>query len=69
MVPTPTSATTPTVSALTGHHAPASGWWRPDGDPKPYRYLHQGELIPPVNGKPVHWILVLELTPAQRWRA
>lgn len=54
---------------MTGHHAPASGWWRPDGDPKPYRYLQQGELMPSLNGRPVYWTLVLELSPTQKGNA
>lgn len=54
---------------MTGHHAPASGWWRPDGDPTPYRYLQQGELMPSLDGRPVCWMLVLKLVPTQQGNA
>jgi hypothetical protein len=52
-----------TVTAATGHHAPASGWWRPDGDPEPFRYLQQGEIMPSLGGTQTLWKLVPELDP------
>lgn len=55
--------TGPDLIASTGHHSPESGWWRPDGDPKPWRYIQKGELMPSIDGEPTHWILVLELAP------
>ncbi|MCB5291983.1 hypothetical protein [Arthrobacter sp. SO3] len=54
----------PAVTATTGHHAPASGWWRPDGDPEPFRYLQQGDIMPSLGGTQAIWKLVQELDPA-----
>ncbi|TAP38803.1 hypothetical protein EYS21_23060 [Arthrobacter sp. S39] len=55
------------AEAATGHHAPASGWWRPEGEPMPYRYVQEGEVLPSLQGHQVQWTLVLELPPARRW--
>lgn len=56
------------VTATTGHHAPISGWWRPDGDVGPFRYLQQGEILPALNGTQTLWILLYELDPSLRVR-
>lgn len=57
-----------TVTATTGHHAPTSGWWRPDDDMGPFRYLQQGEIMPSLEGTQTLWILVHELDPLLRVR-
>ena len=56
------------VTATTGHHAPTSGWWRPDGDVEPFRYLQQGEIIPTLKGAQARWELLYELDPSLRVR-
>lgn len=56
----------PTVATTTGHHAPTSGWWRPDDDVEPFRYLQQGEIMPSLGGSQTLWILVLEIDPSRR---
>lgn len=56
------------VTAATGHHAPTSGWWRPDGDVGPFRYLRQGEVMPSLEGAQALWILLYELDPSLRVR-
>lgn len=56
------------VTATTGHHAPTSGWWRPDGDVGPFRYLQQGEILPALDGTQTLWILLYELDPSLRVR-
>lgn len=53
------------VSAATGEHAPVSGWWRPAGDPAPFRYIQEGSLLPALNGSPVVWSLVFQRFPAR----
>lgn len=54
------------LMALTGQHAPVSGWWRPDGNPTPYKQIQQGELMPSLNGEPVQWALELAIPPSHR---
>lgn len=58
-----------TVTATTGHHAPTSGWWRPDDGPEPFRYLQQGEIMPSLEGAQTLWMLVHELDPSLRVRS
>lgn len=53
-------------TATTGDLAPLSGWWRPDGDPAPFRYLEQGETMPLLHGRKTLWTLVFELAPSAR---
>ncbi|SDX49174.1 hypothetical protein SAMN04487912_1147 [Arthrobacter sp. cf158] len=54
----PGAATVPAL-VLTGHHAPVSGWWRPDGETVPFRYVRKGDLMPGVRGSGVSWKLEL----------
>ena len=54
------------VRGGTGTHAPVSGWWRPMDDPKPFRYIQQGELIPGVDGNRAVWVLEYALPPSRR---
>lgn len=54
------------LTAETGDHAPISGWWRPDEDPQPFRYLQQGEIMPTLGGSRTLWTLAHELPPSQR---
>jgi hypothetical protein len=54
------------ATAATGDHAPASGWWRPDEAPQPFRYLQQGDIMPSLGGSPTLWTLVQELQPSRR---
>ncbi|MFB8369688.1 hypothetical protein ACFC25_10010 [Pseudarthrobacter sp. NPDC055928] len=62
-----TSPTRQTTSlAATGDHAPTSGWWRPDEDPQPFRYVQQGEIMPPLGGSRTLWTLVHELPLSRR---
>lgn len=56
------------LTARTGHHAPTSGWWRPEDSPHPFRYLQEGEVMPPIEGSQVLWTLVQKLSPAERMR-
>lgn len=56
------------ASALTGHHAPVSGWWRPEGDPVPFRYVQRGAIMPALEGSQTQWTLVQELEPSRRVR-
>ncbi len=56
------------VTAATGHHAPTSGWWRPDDDPEPFRYIQRGEIMPSLEATQMRWTLVHELDPSQRVR-
>lgn len=49
------------VTAATGHHAPTSGWWRPEGDPQTFRYMQRGETMPSLEGSQTLWTLVHEL--------
>lgn len=49
-----------TINAKTGHHAPCSGWWRPENDPLPVRYLQQGEIMPALLGSQTEWTLLRE---------
>ena len=53
----------------TGEHAPISGWWRPDEDPQPFRYVQQGDLMPSLGGSPTLWIVVHELSASLRVRS
>jgi hypothetical protein len=55
-----------TVNAKTGHHAPSSGWWRPENDPLRVRYLQQGEIMPPLHGSQTVWTLVRNVPPSVR---
>lgn len=55
-----------TTMAATGDHAPTSGWWRPDEDPQPFRYLQQGEIMPSLDGARILWTVVLDLPPLRR---
>ena len=55
-----------TVTTTTGHHAPTSGWWRPEDEVEPFRYLQQGEIMPSLEGTQTLWKLVLELDPSHR---
>ena len=57
------------VRGRTGTHAPVSGWWRPIDDPKPFRYIQQGELIPGVDGNQAVWVLEYALPPSRRAHA
>lgn len=54
------------LKARTGVHAPASGWWRPEDDPEPFRYLQQGDLMPALGGHETQWVLVYALNPSLR---
>lgn len=54
------------VNAKTGHHAPSSGWWRPENDSLPVRYLQQGEIMPTVHGSQTVWTLVRNVSPSVR---
>jgi hypothetical protein len=47
-----------THEAVTGHHVPTSGWWRPILDPESPRYMHQGEIFPPQGGARTNWVLI-----------
>lgn len=58
-----------TRHVLTGQHAPASGWWSPETEPEPFRYLQRGEIMPALDGDQTMWKLVLELEPLQRIRS
>ena len=58
-----------TWTAATGDHAPISGWWRPDEDPEPFRYVQQGDLMPSLGSSPKLWVLVHELSPSLRVRS
>ena len=53
-----------TINAKTGHHAPSSGWWRPENEPAPVRYLQQGEIMPALRGSQTVWTLLREIAPA-----
>lgn len=53
-----------TIIAKTGHHAPSSGWWRPENDSLPIRYLQQGEIMPALRGSQTVWTLLRELAPS-----
>ncbi|MGO4146317.1 hypothetical protein AB4Y77_14650 [Paenarthrobacter sp. YAF11_1] len=55
----PGAATVPAL-VLTGHHAPVSGWWRPDGETVPFRHVPQGAMMPALRGRKVRWKLELE---------
>ncbi|MDP9936780.1 hypothetical protein J2T11_003148 [Paenarthrobacter nicotinovorans] len=59
MKPSQAAAGNP-MSVLTGHHAPVSGWWRPDGEVVPYRFVPKGALMPAHQGQRVDWRLELE---------
>lgn len=50
----------------TGEHAQSSGWWRPDEDSQPMRYVQEGEIMPSLAGARTRWTLVNELPPSQR---
>lgn len=54
------------LTAATGIPVPVSGWWRPDEDPAPFRYLKQGQITPRLGGKKTVWTLVFALPPADR---
>lgn len=54
------------LTAVTGDVAPISGWWRPDGDPAPFRYREQGDIMPRLDGKRATWTLVFDIAPADR---
>lgn len=54
------------ASAATGEHSPISGWWRPDGDPAPFRYIQEGAILPALEGKPTVWCLVYSLPVSRR---
>lgn len=60
--------TASSTTAATGHHAPTSGWWRPQDDPKPYRYIQRGQTMPALDGAQTLWTLIHELDPSQRVR-
>lgn len=55
-----------TTRAVTGVHAPESGWWRPEDDPQPFRYIQKGSLMPSLEGKRTQWVLELPLPPSRR---
>jgi hypothetical protein len=59
----PGAATVPAL-VLTGHHAPVSGWWRPDGETVPFRYVQKGAVMPGLRGSSVSWKLELETSGA-----
>lgn len=59
--PSPTHQA-PTMAA-TGHHAPTSGWWCPDDERRPARYVQEGDIMPSLDGSRTHWTLVRELPP------
>lgn len=46
------------IKARTGHHAPCSGWWRPEENSLPVRYLQQGDLLPALRGAQTVWTLL-----------
>ena len=52
--------------AFTGEYAPVSGWWRPDADPVPFRYVPKGGIMPALEGNRTLWVLARELEPSAR---
>lgn len=54
------------ATATSGDPAPISGWWRPAGDPMPFRYIEQGETMPQPGETPTLWTLVFDLAPSAR---
>lgn len=59
---------TPLTRAATGVHAPISGWWRPENDPYPFRYIQKGDLMPGLHGKRSNWVLEYSLPPSKRMK-
>lgn len=55
----------PGTKAVTGVHAPVSGWWRPEDDPYPFRYIQKGDLMPGLDGKAATWVLEYPLSPSR----
>lgn len=56
------------LTVTSGDPAPISGWWRPDEDPAPFRYLEQGESMPRLGGSQTRWTLVFDIAPSDRAR-
>lgn len=56
----------PGTRAITGVHAPESGWWRPEDDPNPFRYVQKGDLMPSLEGNRTQWVLAYSLPPSKR---
>lgn len=56
----------PGIRAVTGVHAPESGWWRPEDDPHPFRYIQKGDVMPCLEGNRTQWVLELPLPPSKR---
>lgn len=50
--------------AMTGHHAPTSGWWRPRLRSQEPRYVHQVELMPTQQGSQTVWVLIEQVHPS-----
>jgi hypothetical protein len=48
------------VFSQTGHHCPASGWWKPTRGEGEARFISKGELMPPLNSMQVGWTLAAE---------
>lgn len=51
------------VTAATGEHSPASGWWRLENDMDSMRYMQQGEIMPSHEGCRTIWIFVHQVDP------
>lgn len=50
--------------AITGHHVPISGWWRPTLNSGELRYMHQGDIFPPGCGVRIFWVLIKSAHPS-----
>lgn len=56
----------PGIRAVTGVHAPESGWWRPVDEPQPFRYIQKGDVMPGLEGNRTEWELDYALPPSRR---
>lgn len=54
-----------TRSAMTGHHAPTSGWWQPAFGCQEPRYVREGEIMPARDGSQILWELIEPLHPSK----
>ncbi|MDQ0617259.1 hypothetical protein [Arthrobacter globiformis] len=43
----------------TGDHCPANGWWAPLNDEATQHFITEGSIMPPANGTPMSWKLVI----------
>lgn len=53
------------ITSITGHHAPSTGWWRPQDD-LPVRYLQRGDIMPAFEGSQTVWTLIRPDMPSAR---